>query len=91
MLSWVGVAVTVLGSPADVRITQGVSEHVLSPALVVATEPARTPEVRLRGWLSSLAVVRPPDDASRAPSSMVLFVAVAPVGGAVGVRAIGTF
>ena len=90
MLPWVGLAITMLASPVDGGGTRRVSERVLSSALEVSSQPERTTDGRLERWVSSLAVVRPGSSAT-ASSSILLFVAIAPVGGAVGLRAVGTF
>lgn len=90
MLAWVGVAVTVLASPAERGVTHSLSSDVLSPALV-SHAPARTTAQRLEGWVSSLAVVRR-GVGSAGTDSMRLFVAVAPVGRhSMGLQAIGSF
>ena len=87
MLAWVGVAVTVLASPADRGVTHSLSSDVLSPALV-SHAPERTTTERLEGWLSSLAVVQ----RGSGTGSMVVFVTVAPVGRhSMGFQAIGSF
>ena len=90
MLAWVGIAVMVLASPAGRGRTQPLSSDVLSPSLV-REAPETSPVARLEGWLSQLAVVRP-GRRGAGGSSMLLFVAVAPVGrGSVGVQAVGSF
>jgi hypothetical protein len=90
MLAWVGVVVTVLASPADRGVTHSLSSDVLSPALV-SQAPQRTTNERLEGWLSSLAVVQR-GSGSSGTGSMVVFVAVAPVGRhSMGFQAIGSF
>ena len=90
MLAWVGIAVMVLASPAERGRTQPLSSDVLSPSLV-REAPETSPVARLEGWLSQLAVVRPGPRAAGG-TSMLLFVAVAPVGhGSVGVQAVGSF
>lgn len=90
MLAWVGVAVTVLASPAGRGVTHVLPGDVLSPALV---RDARAPTTaqRLDGWLSTLAVVRK-GSGSSGSGSMVVFVAVGPVGRhSMGFQAIGSF
>jgi hypothetical protein len=90
MLAWVGVAVTVLASPAGSGATHVLSSDVFSPALV---REAREPTVteRLDGWLSTLAVVRK-SSGSAGTGSMVVFFAVGPVGRhSMGFQAIGSF
>ena len=88
MLSWVGLAVTLLASPAEAAVTQPMSPDVLSRTLV-SHAPERTAAARLAGWLTNLAVVRP---YGAGPGSMLLFVAVAPVGRhSVGLQAVGSF
>ncbi|HET6984627.1 MAG TPA: hypothetical protein VFI53_20955 [Myxococcaceae bacterium] len=90
MLTWVGVAVTVLASPAEPGATYAMSRDVLSPTLV-RHAPERTANEFLEGLLSNLAVVR------RSPGragtdAMMLFVAVAPVSRySMGLHAIGSF
>jgi len=88
MLAWVGVAVTVLASPAGRQVTHALPGDVLSPSLVrLAREP--TTAERVDGWLSTLAVVR---KGSRSGASMVVYVAVGPVGRhSMGFQAIGSF
>jgi hypothetical protein len=87
MLTWVGVAVTVLASPAQPGATYALSRDVLSPTLV-RHAPERTANERLEGLLSNLAVVR----RSSGTDAMMLFVAVAPVSRySMGLRAIGSF
>ena len=90
MLAWVGVAVTVLASPAGSGATHLLSSDVLSPALVrEAREP--TANERLDGWFSTLAVVRK-GSARAGTGSMVVFVAVGPVGRhSMGFQTIGSF
>ena len=90
MLTWVGVAVTVLASPAEPGAMYALSRDVLSPTLV-RHAPERTANERLEGWLSNLAVVR--RSRGRADSdAMMLFVAVAPVSRyTMGLQAIGSF
>ena len=89
MLAWVGVAVTVLASPAGRGVTHVLPGDVLSPALVRDAREPTTAE-RLDGWLSTLAVVR--GSASSGSGSMVVFVAVGPVGRhSMGFQAIGSF
>ncbi len=66
------------------------SPDVLSRTLV-AQRPKRTVEAQLEGWLANLAVVRPRGGDGGAPSAMLLFVAVVPVGRSVGIQAIGSF
>ena len=88
MLAWVGVAVTVLASPAETGVAQALSPEVLSPALVTHA-PERTASAVLEGWLTNLAVVRPAQGGS---GSMLLFMAVAPVGRhSMGLQVIGSF
>jgi hypothetical protein len=88
MLAWVGVAVTMFASPAETGVAQALSPHVLSQGLV-GQVPERTAAARLEGWLTNLALVRPGPDRA---SSMLLFVAVAPVSRhGVGVQAVGSF
>lgn len=90
MLAWVGVAVTVLASPAERGVPHALSQNVLAPALVRDAHEPTTAE-RLDGWLSTLAVVRKAPG-NVATESMVLFVAVAPVGRhSMGLQAIGSF
>ena len=90
MLAWVGVAVTVLASPAERGVTHSLSSDVLSPGLV-SHASERTTEERLEGWFSTLAVVQRASGSS-GTGSMLLFVAVAPVGRhSMGVQAIGSF
>ena len=89
MLTWVGVAVTVLASPAEIGVTQALSAAVLSPTLV-RHAPERSSMAILEGWLTNLAVVRPAHGAFG--SSSMLFMAVAPVGRhSMGLQVIGTF
>jgi len=90
MFSWFGAAVTMLASPPQASVAGELPSDVLSPALVRARrEP--TAEAQMWSWLSSLAVARPGLGTNQAPSTVLLFVVMAPVGGAVGVRAIGSF
>jgi hypothetical protein len=90
MSSWLGAAVTMLASPPQASVAGELPSDVLSPALVKAgREP--TTEAQMWSWLCSLAAVRPDLGTSQAPSAVLLFVVIAPVGGAVGVRAIGSF
>jgi hypothetical protein len=91
MISWVSVAVTMLASPASPGVAHSVSAEVLSPSLVVASKPEPAAEARVKSWVTRLAVIGPGRASSEAPSTVLLFVAVAPVGGTVGLRAIGTF
>jgi len=90
MLAWVGVAATVLASPADLGTSQTLSSDVLSPSLVRHV-PETGMAARLEDWLAQLALVRPGPAGDRT-SSMVLFVAVAPVSRhSMGLQAIGSF
>ena len=90
MLPWVGLAVTMLATPVERGVAHPLSSDVLSPSLV-REAPETSPVARLEGWLSQLAVVRPGPRAAGG-TSMLLFVAVAPVGhGSVGVQAVGSF
>ena len=90
MLAWIGVAVTVLASPAEMGVTQALSPEVLSPGLV-RHAPERTAAAVLEGWLTNLAVVRPAHGGVET-SSMLLFVAMAPVGRhGMGLQIIGSF
>ena len=90
MLTWVGVAVTVLASPAEHGATTALSRDVLSPTLV-RHAPERTPNEFLEGLLSNLAVVRRSPGREGA-DAMMLFVAVAPVSRySMGLQVIGSF
>jgi hypothetical protein len=90
MLAWVGVAVTVLTSPAERGAPYALSRDVLAPTLV-RHAPERTANARLEGWLSNLAVVRR-SSGRTGSDAMMLFVAVAPVSRySMGLQAIGSF
>ena len=90
MLSWVGIAVTVLASPAELGASRSLSSDVLSPSLVQHV-PESSTSARLEAWLAQLAVVRPAKGGSALTSPM-LFVAVTPVGRhGMGLQAIGSF
>jgi hypothetical protein len=90
MLAWVAITVTVLASPAETGIAQALSPEVLSPTLV-RHAPERSSMAILEGWLTNLAVVRPPHG-GLGTSSMLLFMAVAPVGRhSMGLQIVGTF
>jgi len=90
MLTWVGVAVTVLASPAEGAFTQALSPEVLSPTLV-RHAPERTAAAVLEGWLTNLAVVRPAQGGA-GTGSMLLFMTVAPVGRhGMGLQTVGSF
>jgi len=90
MLPWVGLALTVLASPAEVGVSQALSSDVLSPSLV-RQAPETSTSARLEAWLAQLAVVRPGQGGSALGSPM-LFVAVTPVGRhGMGLQAIGSF
>lgn len=91
MLPWVGAALTVVLSPAGTSAARPVSPDVLSPTLVVSGGPGRLPQARLEDLLSGLAVVRRARGTPDAPSPLVVFVAVAPLGRAAGLWAIGSF
>jgi hypothetical protein len=89
MLSWVGVAVTVLASPPDMGRTEAMSEAVLSPSLVRHV-PERSAAAHLADWLGNLALVRPGQAGE--VSGIRIFVAVAPVSRhSVGLQALGSF
>jgi len=89
MLPWVGVALTVLASPADRGGSQSLPSDVLSPSLVRQV-PEGSTAARLEAWFAQLAVVRPKGGVGT--SSMMLFVAVAPVSRhSMGLQAIGSF
>src|SRR5262245_44313098 len=49
MLAWVGIAVTVLASPAGTGVTQALSPEVLSPSLVRHASE-RSGAAILEGW-----------------------------------------
>ena len=90
MLPWVGVAVTVLASPAELGVSQSLSADVLSPSLVRHV-PESSTSARLEAWLAQLAVLRPGQGGTLAASPM-LFLAVTPVGRhGMGLQAIGSF
>jgi hypothetical protein len=90
MIAWVGVAVTLLASPADRGGPQPLSSDVLSPTLVRPV-PEIGPAARLEAMLGELAVVRP-GTLGAATGSMVLFVLVAPVSRhSLGLQAVGSF
>lgn len=90
MLPWVGIAVTVLASPAELGVSQSLSSEVLSPSLVRQLPESNT-SARLEAWLAQLAVLRPGPGGSVLNSPM-LFVAVTPVGRhGMGLQAIGSF
>jgi hypothetical protein len=90
MLAWVGIAATVLASPAGAGVTEALAPEVLSPALV-SHAPVRTAAAVLEGWLTNLAVVRPAHGGVDT-SSMLLFLAMAPVGRhGMGLQVIGSF
>jgi hypothetical protein len=91
MLPWVGVVIGMLSSLSEARVTRPVPAQVLSPALVVSAPQEQTTEARLKGWVSGLALLRPGGGGTSEAFSPVLFVAVAPVRGTVGVWAVGTF
>jgi hypothetical protein len=91
MLPWVGAALTMVLSPPGGPVARPVSPDVLSPTLVVARRPERAPQARLEDLISGLAVVRRGRGTPDAPSPLVLFVAVAPLGRAAGVWVIGSF
>jgi hypothetical protein len=89
MLPWVGVAVTVLASPAELGVSQSLSSDVLSPSLVRHV-PESSSSARLEAWLAQLAVLRPAQGGGAC--SPMLFVAVTPVGRhGMGLQAIGSF
>ena len=58
MIAWVGVAVTLLASPADRGGPQPRSSDVLSPPLIRQVREIG-PAARLEAMLGELAVVRP--------------------------------
>jgi hypothetical protein len=90
MLSWVGLVVTLLASPADAGVTRALSPDVLAPTLASHVSQ-RTGSALLEDWLTNLAVVRP-GRGDAATGSMMLFLAVAPVGRhSVGLQAVGSF
>lgn len=91
MLPWVGAAMAMLLSPSEPRVTQPVSPDVLAATLVVTGRPERTTEARIGRWVSTLALVRPARGTSEAPSTMLVFVAVAPLGRTAGLWVIGSF
>jgi len=90
MLTWVGVAVKVLASPAERGASDALSRDVLSPTLV-RPAPERSANAFLEGLLSNLAVVRR-SPGHRGTDAMMLFVAVAPVSRySTGLQVIGSF
>ena len=103
MLSWVGVAVTLFSSPADALGLSERPREVLSLELTLAShtdsrplgqrgvEPDSATEAQVWSWLAQLAVLRAEPGVRRAPPTMQMFLVVAPVGKAVGLRAIGSF
>jgi hypothetical protein len=54
-------------------------------------EPDSATEAQFWSWLAQLAVLRAEPGVRRAPPTMQMFLVVAPVGKAVGLRAIGSF
>ena len=103
MLSWAGVAVTLLTSPTQASVSSEVPQEILSSDLAPVgrtesrpvgnrgAEPGPATEVQAWSWLAQLAVLRPESRLRRAPSTVQMFIVVAPVGKAVGIRAIGSF
>ena len=90
MLVWVGLAVTVLATPAGRGVSQPLSSDVLSPTLVRHV-PESSTAARLEGWLAQLAVGRP-GQRGAGTGSMMLFVAVAPgARHSMGLQVIGSF
>jgi hypothetical protein len=90
MLPWVGLAVMVLASPAELGVSQSLSSDVLSPSLVRHV-PESSTSARLEAWLAQLAVLRSAQGGG-VMSSPMLFVAVTPVGRhGMGLQAIGSF
>jgi hypothetical protein len=103
MFPWFAVAATVLASPPQVIVARELPKEALSQLLImtsrtespslghVAAEAEPTADVRMRGWLAQLALVRPQHAVRRAPPTVQMFLTLAPVGRAVGLRAIGSF
>jgi hypothetical protein len=90
MLTWVGVAVTLLASPTGDGVAPPMSSDVLSRSLVRDAPECTTTE-RLEGWLANFAVVRKRPGIA-GTSSPMLFVAFTPVGRhGLGLQAIGSF
>jgi hypothetical protein len=102
MFSWLAVA-TVLASPPQVILARELPKEALSQLLAVtsrteslslgqrAAEVESTADARMGGWLAHLAVVKRQPPAPRAAPAVQMFLTLAPVGGAVGLRAIGSF
>jgi hypothetical protein len=106
MFSWVGVAVTLLASPSQAIVGSDLPKEVLpleltlvhrtvSPSRDRGTEPAPATEAQTEAqmwsWLAQLAVVRAQPRLRRGPPSVQMFLVVAPVSGAVGLWAFGSF
>jgi hypothetical protein len=103
MVSWFAVAATVFASPPQAIVVRELSKEVLFQRLAItsrieslslgrqAAEAEPTADARLRSWLAQLAVVKPQPPVPRAQPTVQMFLTLAPVGGAVGLRAIGSF
>jgi hypothetical protein len=103
MFSWFAMAATVLASPPQAIIARELPKEALSQLLITtsrtespslghrAAEAEPTADARMRGWLEHLALVKPQPPVPRAPPTVQMFLTLAPVGGAVGLRAIGSF
>jgi hypothetical protein len=103
MVSWFAVAATVLASPPQAIIARELPRETLSQLLAVTSraespslghrvaEAEPTADARMKDWLAHLAVVRSQPPLRRAQPTMQMFLTLAPVGRAVGLRAIGSF
>jgi hypothetical protein len=103
MFSWVGVAVTLLASPSQPIVGSDLPKEVLPLELTLVSrtdsptfgnrgaKPAPATEAQMWSWLAQLAVLRPDPRLHRGPPSMQMFLVVAPMSGAVGLWAFGSF
>jgi CubicO group peptidase (beta-lactamase class C family) len=102
MVSWFAVAAT-LASPPQAVIASELPKVAISQLLTLTSgtespslghrvaEAEPTADARMRDWLAHLAVVRSQPPVRLAQPTMQMFLTLAPVGRAVGLRAIGSF
>jgi hypothetical protein len=103
MFSWLALAGTLFVSPTQAIVVrehpnEAVFQRLAMTRRTVSPSPGhRVAEVeamtnaRIRGWLAHFAVVRPKSPVRPAPPTVQMFLTLAPVGGTVGLCALGSF
>jgi hypothetical protein len=103
MFSWLALAGTLFASPPQAIVIREHPKEALFQRLAMTRRPESaspghrvaeaepTTNARIRGWLAHFAVVRPQPPVRRAAPTVQMFVTLGPVGGTVGLCAIGSF